>query len=96
MVSRSFQLLVGPASRNLPMNFHDSHADLRGGTEGKNEEIARALLGTNNGNGVYYLLAQHQRELPGKTVEKVQYWGTGPADRHMLFYIVNSVASGTS
>jgi hypothetical protein len=37
-------------------------------------EEAKALLGTPNGSGITWLLAQHKEELGCKTVEKVTLW----------------------
>ncbi|KAK5732265.1 hypothetical protein LTR17_010711 [Elasticomyces elasticus] len=54
---------------------------------GTKESIARALLGTPNGNGIVFFLAQHLRQTGKRlTVSKVQFWGN-PADRKLLFYI---------
>ncbi|KAK4892337.1 hypothetical protein LTR27_009171 [Elasticomyces elasticus] len=54
---------------------------------GTKESIARALLGTPNGNGIVFFLAQHLRQTGKRlTVSKVQFWGN-PSDRKLLFYI---------
>jgi hypothetical protein len=57
-------------------------------------EEAKALLGTPNGSGVAWLLAQHKEELGQKTVEKATLWYSltvNPSDRegipNLLFHL---------
>ncbi|KAK5684401.1 hypothetical protein LTS10_004269 [Elasticomyces elasticus] len=57
-------------------------------------EIARALLGSHNGNVGVYFLGQHLDVIKKKTFSKVTLWGNdGPGsnhyDRNLLFYVVD-------
>ncbi|KAK5678717.1 Mitochondrial import inner membrane translocase subunit tim8 [Elasticomyces elasticus] len=65
-------------------------------TDGQvNGDIARAILGSSNGNVVAFFLAQHRAEIGKKlTVSKVQFFGDAKVneyDRHFLFHIVEVV-----
>ncbi|KAK3634635.1 hypothetical protein LTR56_015215 [Elasticomyces elasticus] len=55
-------------------------------------EIARAFLGSHNGNVVAFFLAQHRDEIGRKlTVSKVQFFGDAAIsqyNRHFLFHVV--------
>ncbi|KAK3634306.1 hypothetical protein LTR56_015340 [Elasticomyces elasticus] len=54
-------------------------------------DVARAFLGSHNGNVVAYFLAQHRKDIGKKlTVSKVRFFGNknnGPYDRHFLFFV---------
>ncbi|KAK3642644.1 hypothetical protein LTR56_010692 [Elasticomyces elasticus] len=65
-------------------------------TDGQvNGDIARAILGSSNGNVVAFFLAQHRAQIGKKsTVSKVQSFGDAKVneyDRHFLFHIVEVV-----
>ncbi|KAK5731689.1 Mitochondrial import inner membrane translocase subunit tim8 [Elasticomyces elasticus] len=65
-------------------------------TDGKvNGDIARAILGSSNGNVVAFFLAQHRAKVGKKlTVSKVQFFSDAKVneyDRHFLFHIVEVV-----
>jgi hypothetical protein len=52
-----------------------------------NSEEGMALLGTPNGSGVAWLLAQHKKELGHKCVEKVRLWYSLTGPPNLLFHL---------
>ncbi|KAF1834133.1 hypothetical protein BDW02DRAFT_499116 [Decorospora gaudefroyi] len=58
-------------------------------------EEAKALLGTPNGAGIAWLLAQHKKELGHKTVETVRLWYSKYVGTpNLLFHLKNVEAPG--
>jgi hypothetical protein len=47
----------------------------------------KALLGTPNGSGVAWLLAQHKKELGHKIVDRVRLWYEGKGPANLLFHL---------
>ena len=50
-------------------------------------EEGKALLGTPNGSGIAWLLAQHRKQLGDKAVKKVQLWYSITSAPNLLFHI---------
>jgi hypothetical protein len=50
-------------------------------------EEGKALLGTPNGSGIAWLLAQHKKELGDKCIEKVMLWYSLTGPPNLLFHL---------
>ncbi|KAK3626873.1 hypothetical protein LTR56_012725 [Elasticomyces elasticus] len=69
-IMETVEAFPGETLQRWPGKIYDMYAG-----DAQQRQIARALLGSPNGYGVAYFLAQHQKELGRKSVSKVQYWG---------------------
>ena len=54
-------------------------------------EAFNALLGTPNGFGIPYMLAQHQKQLGHKTVDKITIFYKGEHRRLMILFSIQNV-----